>query len=119
MENQTTTSSSAQTIQVKPTHVNGIKIPKKGDIVILHMAEGDTIQNNYSKEMPAIVVASWNDQPPFLCNLKGLPDGTGTIWRTSVSHQQGIYGAAIAQAASWRWPDEELVRGDAPMKASE
>ncbi len=95
------------------------KKPKMGDIVILHLAEGDTIQNNYSKEMPAIVVASWNDQQPFLCNLKGIPDGTGTIWRTSISHQEGVHGGVIAQGASWRWPDEELKRGSAPMEASE
>ncbi len=98
-----------------------IKTPKLGDIVIFHLSDGDTIQNNYSKEMPAIVsgIFGITKEPPHLVNLKCFPDGTGTLWRTSIAHQEGIPGAVMAQGASWRWPDEELKRGVAPMAATE
>lgn len=98
-----------------------IKPPFLGAVVILHLGDGDNIQNNFFREMPALVSGMFgvSHQPPYLCNLKGLPDGTGTIWRTSISHQEGIPGAVIAQGASWRWPDEPLKRGVAPMAATE
>lgn len=112
-------SQSGAKIKVTQTVYNGIKQPKLGDIVILHLADGDTIQNNNAKELPAIVSRVFFEGPPFTINLKGLPDGTGTIWRTSVLHQEGVNGAVIAQGPSWRWPDEKLKRGEAPMQASE
>ncbi len=96
-----------------------IKQPKVGDIVIFHLSDGDTIQNNGSKEMPAIVTRVFFQGPPYTINLKGIPDGTGTIWRTSVMHQEGISGAVIAQNPGWRWPDDDLNRGVAPMAATE
>lgn len=104
-----------ENIKVKQTIIDGIKQPEVGDIVILHLADGDEIQNNGSREMPAVVTRVFFIGPPFTINLKGLPDGTGTIWRTSVLHQEGIHGAVIAQGPSWRWPSEDLNRGTAPM----
>lgn len=112
MENQTTGNQIFRPLKV-------IKQPKLGDIVILHLSDGDKIENNYTKEMPAIVTRVFTQGPPFTVNLKGLPDGTGTIWRTSITHQEGYGGAVIAQGAAWRWPDEELKRGTAPMAATE
>lgn len=97
------------------------RTPYVGAIVILHLAEGDQIQNNYSREMPAVICRCFggSDTPPHLVNLKGLPDGPGSIWRTSIPHQEGVEGAVIAQGASWRYPEEPLKRGEAPMAASE
>ena len=121
MENQTTTGSGGSqiTVSVTQTVYNGIKQPKEGDIVILHLAESDQIQNNYSREMPAIVSRVFGQGPPFTINMKGLPDGPGTIWRTSIMHQQGYPGSVMAQGASWRWPEEKLQRGSAPLEAVE
>lgn len=99
---------------------NGIRHPRLGDSIVLHIGDGDQVQNNYGKEMAAVVARVWHDAPPFTINIKGLPDGPGTIWRTSVMHQSGLgLGTAIAQGPSWRWPDEELKRGVAPMEATE
>lgn len=94
-------------------------MPKLGDIVILHLADNDQIQNNYSKEMPAIVTRVFDGNPHGMINMKGLPDGAGTIWRTSVSYQNPVGGFVMAQGPSWRWPDEPLERGNAPMETSE
>lgn len=96
-----------------------IKQPQVGDIVILHLADGDQIQNNYSKEMPAVVTCVFSKGPPFTINMKGIPDGPGTIWRTSIMHQQPYPNTVMAQGASWRWPDEELNRGEAKMEATD
>lgn len=96
------------------------KAPYVGAIVIMHLADTDQIQNNYAKEMPAIVSQVFGSSGTSgVCNLKGLPDGPGTIWRTSVMHQEGVEGAIIAQGPSWRWPDEKLKRGSAPMEQTD
>lgn len=97
---------------------NQTKQPKVGDIVILHLADQDKTQNNYGTECPAIVTNVFGQGPPFTINLKGFPDGTGTIWRTSVMHQNAYPGTVIAQGPAWRWPDETLQRGTAPMEAA-
>jgi len=117
MENQTSSTGESAKVTIVEKTYNGIKQPKVGDVVILHLAEYDQIQNNQAKELPAIVSRVFFDGPPFTINLKGLPDGPGTIWRTSVMHQEGVNGAVIAQGPSWRWPTESLKRGDAPMAA--
>jgi hypothetical protein len=98
---------------------NQIKPPFVGAVVILYIGDNDPVQNNFLKEMPAIITRVWSTTPPFTVNLKGLPDGTGTIWRTSVMHQTPYEGAVNAQNPGWRWPDEDLKRGNAPMEASE
>lgn len=101
------------------TMENSIKPPYVGAVVILHLGEMDQVQNNQSREMPAIVTRVWSTTPPFTVNLKGIPDGPGTIWRTSVMHQNPYEGAVIAQNPGWRWPDEELKRGVAPIEATD
>lgn len=98
---------------------NQIKSPFVGAIVVLHLGDNDTIHNNNSKEMPAIITRVWSKESPYTVNLKGFPDGTGTVWRTSVMHQNPYPGTVNAQNPGWRWPDEELQRGEAPMEASE
>jgi len=98
---------------------NQIKSPFVGAVVILHLGENDQIQNNNSREMPAIITHVWSKDAPFTVNLKGIPDGPGTIWRTSIMHQNPYDGVVIAQNPGWRWPDEDLQRGEAPMAASE
>lgn len=98
---------------------NQVKPPFVGAVVVLHLGDNETIQNNHAKEMPAIITRVWSTTPPFTVNLKGLPDGTGTIWRTSVMHQNPYEGAVIAQNPGWRWPDEDLQRGNAPMTAED
>jgi hypothetical protein len=95
------------------------RAPYVGAVVVLHLGDHDPIQNNHTKEMPAVITRVWSTTPPFTVNLKGLPDGPGTIWRTSVMHQEGIPGAVLAQNPGWRWPDEGLARGTAEMEASE
>ncbi len=101
---------------------NQNKVPYIGALVVFHPSDGDApAKNNYAKEIPAIVSAVFSSSgaPPFYANLKCLPDGPGTLWRTSIPHQDGIQGAVFAQSASWRWPEEELKRGVAPMGISE
>jgi hypothetical protein len=101
-----------------------VKTPFLGAIVIYRVAdyEKDQINNNGSDEMPAIVTRVWGPNAQSAINLKCLPDNTGTFWRTSVQHQ--TFGVAdgksvMAQGGSWRWPDEPLRRGDAPLSATE
>jgi len=96
-----------------------VKPPFVGAIVIYHVSDSEKVQNNGSNEMPAIITRVWSKTPPFTVNLKGLPDGTGTFWRTSVIHQNPYPGTVVAQISGWRWPDEDLQRGEASMEASE
>ncbi len=103
----------------KTVETSKVKPPFVGAVVILHLGETDPTQNNQSMEMPAIITRVWSITPPFTVNLKGIPDGTGTIWRTSVMHQNPYEGAVIAQNPGWRWPDEELERGTAPMEQTD
>ena len=100
---------------------NQVKMPYVGAVVIYHVADSEKVQNNHADEMPAIVTRIWGTTPSACINLKCLPDGTGTFWRTSINHQRlgKADGPVMAQGASWRWPDEDLARGDAPMDASE
>jgi len=101
-----------------------VKTPFLGAVVIYRVAdyEKDQINNNGSDEMPAIVTRIWGPNAQSAINLKCLPDNTGTFWRTSVQHQ--TFGIAdgksvMAQGGSWRWPDEPLKRGDAPLSSTE
>lgn len=98
---------------------NQRKPPFVGAVVILHLGDNDNIQNNTAKECPAIITRVWSTDPPYTVNLKGIPDGPGTIWRTSVMHQNPYDGVVNAQNPGWRWPDEELQRGSAPMVAQD
>src|ERR1041385_3412310 len=98
-------------METKSKFTNGTRHPRVGDSIVLHIGDGDQVQNNSAKEMAAVVARVWYDGPPFTINIKGFPDGPGTIWRTSVMHQTGLGGqTVIAQGPSWRWPDEELKR---------
>lgn len=96
-----------------------VKPPYVGAIVVYHLGDSEEIQNNNAKEMPAVITRVWSVTPPFTVNLKGFPDGTGTIWRTSVMHQNPYPGTVIAQQAGWRWPEEGLQRGEAEVGVSE
>lgn len=101
-----------------------VKTPFLGAIVIYRMAdyEKDQINNNGSDEMPAIVTRVWGTNAQSAINLKCLPDNTGTFWRTSVQHQTfGVVDgqSLMAQGGSWRWPEEPLKRGNAPLSATE
>lgn len=98
---------------------NQVKMPYVGAIVIYHVSDSEKTQNNYADEMPAIVTRIWGETPGSVINLKCLPDGTGTFWRTSINHQRlgSADGPVMAQGASWRWPDEDLARGNASMEA--
>lgn len=95
---------------------NQERVPKVGDIVILHLGDNDQIQNNYAKELPAIVTRVWSNN---CVNLKGIPDGPGTVWRTSVLHQNPFPGTVNAQNPGWRFPDQELQRGQAMIEATD
>lgn len=106
----------------KQVEIQLVKSPYLGAIVIYRIAdyEKGQINNNGSDEMPAIVTRIWGRNATSAINLKCLPDNTGTFWRTSVQHQTfGVDGgnAVMAQGGSWRWPDEELKRGDAPLES--
>lgn len=101
-----------------------VAAPFLGAIVIYRLAdyEKGQINNNGTDEMPAIVTRIWGKDAQNAINLKCLPDNTGTFWRTSVQHQ--TFGIAdgksvMAQGGSWRWPDEPLRRGDAPIEVTE
>ncbi len=101
-----------------------VKSPFLGAIVIYRLAdyEKSQINNNGSDEMPAIVTRVWGTNAQSAINLKCLPDNTGTFWRTSVQHQTfGFLNGktVMAQGGSWRWPEEELMRGDAPVSAAD
>lgn len=98
---------------------NQVKMPYVGAIVIYHVSDSEKVQNNHADEMPAIVTRLWGTTPGSVINLKCLPDGTGTFWRTSINHQRlGLKdGPVMAQGASWRWPEESVQRGDAPMES--
>lgn len=96
-----------------------VRAPYVGAVVVLHLGDSDPIQNNASREMPAIITRVWSKEAPYTVNLKGLPDGSGTIWRTSIMYQEPYEGAIVAQNPGWRWPEDELVRGKAEMGAGE
>lgn len=113
MENQTRTGTTSESI-VEITQ--SVRVPKVGDIVILHLGDNDPIQNNYAKELPAIITRVWSNTT---VNLKGLPDGPGSIWRTSVMHQNSFPGAVIAQNPGWRFPEQDLQRGQAMTDATD
>lgn len=126
MGNQTVTCSSVGTISIQKdfSELNLVKDPYLGAIVIYRMAdyEKGQINNNNSDEMPAIITRVWGSSAQSAINIKCLPDNTGTFWRTSVQHQTfGIKDgkAVMAQGGSWRWPDEELRRGEAPLESVE
>jgi len=125
MENHTGSPFGASvTIQKDLSELKLVKSPYLGAIVIYRMAdyEKGQINNNGSDEMPAIVTRIWGTNAQSAINLKCLPDNTGTFWRTSIQHQTfGVENgkAVMAQGGSWRWPEEVLVRGNAPLEAAE
>jgi hypothetical protein len=90
-----------------------VKNAKVGDIVIFQPPLNDTAaRSNSAEEIPAIVTHNFGS-PESCLNLKCFPDGTGTLWRTSVQHQTlGIKNgsAVMSQGYSWRWPDEPKLR---------
>ncbi len=76
-----------------------------GRIVLYNTTEEDrkklTAMNsagicNVSKQLPAIVVAVWGDQPGACINISVILDGEGTLWKTSI-HQGD-------QEGQWNWP---------------
>lgn len=98
-----------------------LKAPYVGAVVLFHPARDDkSAQSNYAGtpieeiSLPAIVTQVFS--PESGCaNLKVLPDGTGTLWRTSVNHQTDLLNPAHpdndrvgvrSMQYSWRWPDE-------------
>ncbi|MCA0303495.1 MAG: hypothetical protein LCH95_13920 [Proteobacteria bacterium] len=48
------------------------------------------------QEFPAVIVASWGDQPTSACNLKVMLDGPDHFWATSRSVGDGPF--------HFRWP---------------
>lgn len=102
---------------------NKKKVPYIGATVVFHPGDHDpNARTNRAEEIPAIIVSMFGKPEDYpLVNLKCFPDGTGTLWRTSVVHQRIMPGGtmtdgvAMAQGPSWRWPDEKLCRGTATM----
>lgn len=70
------------------------KTPHIGDIVIYKTVEQQdgSLNNNWAKELPAIVTCVWSDE---CVNLKVFSDGPYDEWRTSV-----LRGANPGQ---WDW----------------
>lgn len=97
-----------------------IKVPQVGDVVLYRPAVMDlAARNNSTLEIPAIIVRVWGPAPGSAVNLKCIPDGPGTLWRTSINHQTlGISQNQVMKEAfpvigddqgSWRYQDEDLM----------
>lgn len=92
----------------KPNKMNG-QIPTQGRIVIYTLTDEtvNALKNlgcNAQKELPAMIVAAWGDQPSSAVNLKVFVDGKHEdLWITSAT------GATANEAGeypkgSWHWP---------------
>ena len=59
------------------------RVPRIGDIVMYVVSDfdDDVIRHNHAEELPAIVVAVWEDN---CVNLKVFTDGPVDAWATSV-----------------------------------
>lgn len=112
-----------------------VKSPHIGAVVIFHPAADDRAarHNHYSEndeapEIAAVITAVHGQGATGSVNLKAIPDGPGTLWRTSVSHQTcGINPKhpenksipVVYQQFSWRWPDEPCMVSDKTLAYSD
>lgn len=67
--------------------------PTIGRVVIYTFNDSELVNNNYTKEAPAIITRVWT---PTCVNLKVLTDGCHDLWKTSVSLGGGQH--------QWHWP---------------
>lgn len=87
-------------------------VPSVGRIVVYNPTQKEqaalqTIGCNASKELPAVIVAVWGDQPGSAVNLKVMIDGPhADVWKTSIScataNETGEY-----PEGSWHWPERK------------
>lgn len=62
------------------------------------------IHQNHANFSPAIVTATWGDK---CINVRVLPDGTGTFWRTSTMHLSEAIAYNNPSASGWFFLDEK------------
>jgi len=63
-----------------------VPVTKVGDNVLYYPGDhDDDAKNNGAEVVPAVVTQVWGPDEHAAVNLKIFPDGTGSLWRTSVS----------------------------------
>lgn len=88
-----------QTVPLPAVPFKSSKVPAIGQIVIYVTRPASPEQHNGAKEVPAIIVRTWEDSnyTNDEVNLKILTDGPVDYWRTSVPYHGGNY------PGTWHW----------------
>jgi len=75
-------------------------IPSIGRVVIYVPVENSVETSNYAKEVPAIVVRTWENTSyeNTEVNLRVLTDGPEVTWQTSVPYSE------TNEPGTWHWP---------------